>query len=221
MILTSFKKLASVPAVFVYCMSLVVASAFAADKAPEKPKTLRDRLASYQSFSAEFNQQVHSFDGELVQEATGVIKVKTPDQFVWETISPDEHLVQSDGNTVWVFNPLLEQVSLYSAQDVMKDSPILLLAENDPKVWAQYRVRVVGERYEVTPLEAGGNIERFELQFAGNQLTELLIVDSQGQRSQFKLTKFTAPAELAEGTFSFVVPEGVDVDDQRAEANAG
>ncbi|TAA48378.1 outer membrane lipoprotein chaperone LolA [Corallincola spongiicola] len=217
MIKVLLKQLTSKSALFVL-LTLLVGTASQAYGAPQ---TLRDRLTAHRSFIAEFTQQVHSYDGELVQEGQGVIKVLSPDHFIWQTVLPDEHLVQSDGNTVWVFNPLLEQVSLYSASEVMQDSPILLLAESDPEVWAQYRVRVVGERYEVTPQVTGGNIERFELQFQGDKLTELLIIDSQGQRSQFTLTSFTAPAKLTEQEFLFTIPADVDIDDQRTQPDAG
>lgn len=176
---------------------------------------LREKLSTWSGFSAQFSQKTFSFDGELVQEGEGQILLSKPDLFKWHTQSPDEMIIQSDGNTIWVFNPLLESVILYSVSQFEDTTPLTLLATEDNSVWEDYQVSYSENKYRLEPKAAESNIEYFELSFQRSILVGFEIVDKQGQGSKFVLTNFKTERSLKPSAFVFKIPPDVDVDDQR------
>lgn len=176
---------------------------------------LKQKLSEWNGFSAQFSQKTYSFDGELVQEGEGQILLTKPDLFKWHTQRPDEMLIQSDGETIWVLNPLLESVTLYSVSQFEDTTPLTLLATDDDKVWENYQVVIEGSKYRLVSQVAESSIEYFELSFDQAALSGFVIVDRQGQRSEFNLANFKALESEEKQNFVFQIPPDVDVDDQR------
>lgn len=176
---------------------------------------LQHKLSQWRGFSAQFAQQTYSFDGELVQSGEGQIRLNKPDLFKWHTQTPDEMLIQSDGSTIWIYNPMLEQVTLYSASQFEDSTPLSLLATNDSAVWQAYEVSERDGRYRLVPKSEDSGIDYFELAFQQSRLAGFTILDKQGQRSEFSLSGFKPEAVASQDLFRFQVPQGIDIDDQR------
>lgn len=75
---------------------------FSAIAAPKD--TLSERLAMSEGFSATFNQQVLSPEGKVILTGNGKVDIARPSLFRWETETPDENLLVSDGTTLWHFD---------------------------------------------------------------------------------------------------------------------
>ncbi len=177
--------------------------------------TLVERLAELNNFNAHFEQKVFSYDGTLVQTAAGELHLSKPGKFVWHTQQPDEQLMVSDGQTLWLYNPLLEQVTLYDAAQMLGATPLALLL-GDPQAWQGYNIEDTERGYRVTPREASTELSAFELAFNGDQLSQLVVLDTQGQQMQFSFSKQDTAA-IAPDRFQLTLPDGVDIDDQRAQ----
>ena len=70
-------------------------------------------LESYESYQANFIQIVVNGNGNEVQESRGSLKAKRPGLFYWETTQPHSQFIVSDGSTVEVYDPDLEQVTVH------------------------------------------------------------------------------------------------------------
>ena len=68
-------------------------------------QALKALLGQVKQFSAHFQQQVFDVEGQPLQQASGELLVSRPDRFRWETKSPDESLILSDGKSVWFYDP--------------------------------------------------------------------------------------------------------------------
>lgn len=178
---------------------------------------LRQKLALIPQFSAIFNQQVFDAKGSLIQEASGSVAVSQPNQFRWLTNEPDESLIVSDGQSVWVYNPFVEQVSILSLDKTVKQSPLWLIANQTDAAWSQFTVTNNGETYSIKPNDKQSLTRQIDMSFSDNTLVKLQLMDSQGQSSVFELTSFNAAPSLASDSFTFVPPEGIDIDDQRSD----
>ena len=74
---------------------------------------LQAKLAQLQPFSADFTQTVTSAEDKVLLTAQGNMQLQRPNQFRWHTVTPDEQLIVSNGETLWFYNPFVEQVSIY------------------------------------------------------------------------------------------------------------
>jgi len=192
----------------------------------EKPATkvsavksnLMKKLATLEYFSANFNQQVLDADGNELQNASGTLAVKKPNLVHWNTAEPDESLLVSDGSTLWFFDPFVEQVSAFLLEKALMNTPILLLTSSDPTLWQHYSVSSMDDNnYLIHANDNNAQVKTLELNFKSNtnKLHSFTILDATGQLSYFKLSQFDDKNVPENSLFTFNIPEGVQLDDQR------
>lgn len=186
----------------------------------ESAQLLKNRIAKLKAFTADFEQNVTDSQGELVQMAKGKMKLQQPLHFYWETLSPDENLLVSDGDTVWFFDPFVEQVTAFTLSSAVQSNPIMLLLQADDQVWAEYKVkRLSDNQFAILVTDEKARVESLTVEFDSNinkpELKSLKILDSQAQTSFYRFSNFTSVNEFTPDTFKFEIPEGADLDDQR------
>ncbi|SEL15339.1 outer membrane lipoprotein carrier protein [Colwellia chukchiensis] len=176
------------------------------------------KLEKVAFFSADFNQQIFDQEGNSLQQGTGKFSVSKPNLIHWQTLSPDESLIVSDGENLWFYDPFVEQVSVYTLASAIANTPILLLSSNDPQLWQDYAVsKIAKNRYAIVAKGQDSRVKSLTLSFANSEHTPKLIavemLDTTGQLSVIKLLNHGSAPNPA--LFSFSVPEGVYLDDQR------
>ncbi len=179
---------------------------------------LRSKLNKYQQFSANFHQQVIDNKGREIQQATGLMKMRQPNQFNWVTNEPDESVVVSDGDSVWIYNPFVEQVTALSLNSTMAQSPLWLIANQSDEAWSSFNVEKVSDKsqsYIVIPKDPKNITRQITMTFNKNAIDNLVIEDSQGQISTFTFTQFDYLTPIDNTNFTFELPVDVDFDDQR------
>jgi outer membrane lipoprotein carrier protein len=201
-------------------------------------KILRAKLAGLNFFSANFTQEVLSEAGDLLEQSSGKLAISKPNLANWHTLEPDELAIVSDGSDVWFYNPWIEQVSVYSLSAAIAKTPILLLTSKDESLWQQYSVSqemVIQEdvskdkasqpdnTFVISAKDPNSQIKSLTLVFStkklneqGSELSQFSFLDATGQLSHIKLSNFDAENVPESSLFNFMVPEGVQIDDQRA-----
>ncbi|WP_394212835.1 outer membrane lipoprotein chaperone LolA [Enterovibrio calviensis] len=175
---------------------------------------LNTRLGKLNNFTASFEQRVTSPEGELISEGEGKLAMKRPNLFNWETVQPDENILVSDGKTLWYYSPFIEQVTAMWLEDATSQTPFVLLTRNDPKDWNNYNVKQDGDTFVLSPKQAS-NLGEFIVDVrTDGRITEFAVVEQDGQTSRFELENIKNVSPSA-SLFSFTVPEGVELDDQR------
>jgi outer membrane lipoprotein carrier protein len=197
---------------------LNAANSTAIVKANNSKRELMAKLAKIEFFSAEFNQQIYDEAGNELQQGSGLLSVSKPNLVNWQTIMPDKSLIVSDGSNLWFYDPFVEQVSVYSLESAIANTPILLITSNDQKLWQDYTVsQLTQNRYLVTANNENTRVKSLELTFstAANiiELEAFNILDATGQLSVISLSHQNK--EPKPSLFEFIVPEGVYIDDQR------
>ena len=194
--------------------------------------TLMAKLANLEHFSANFSQEVQSDSGEILEQSTGKLAISKPNLANWHTIEPDELAIVSDGQDVWFYNPWIEQVSVYSLSAAIAKTPILLLTSKDETLWQQYTVTKLipskenadknseDESFVISAIDVNSQIRSLTLIFDSSKengnLKQFSFLDATGQLSHITLSDFDDQNEPEPSLFNFVVPEGVQIDDQRA-----
>jgi len=180
-------------------------------------KELINKLSKIKQFSALFEQEVIDNAGNVLQRGGGSLAVKRPNLVYWETTSPDESLIVSDGESIFLFDPFIEQVTAYKLDGAIANTPILLITSDDPLLWKQYSVsRLSKNNFVIFNNEPNSRIKSLEINFSHeDKLSGFTFVDVTGQSSKVELSKVDLSPDLAASLFSFTVPEGVYLDDQR------
>ncbi|WP_291623917.1 outer membrane lipoprotein chaperone LolA [Colwellia sp.] len=209
-----------------------VSTKAAPEQVSEAKQRLMTKLGKLAFFSAQFTQKIINGQGQVLQEGSGTLAISKPNLVNWQTITPDETLIVSDGNTLWFYDPFIEQASAYSLAKSIHNTPILLLTSDEPQLWQQYDVSQesnveAGMRFIVTPKDKNSQIKQLTLSFShsnsvsadvgaiDSQLTEFSFKDATGQISQINLSHFNSKDKPDASLFTFTLPQGVRLEDQR------
>ena len=180
---------------------------------------LKAKLTLLKQFSANFVQEVIDDEGQVIQTSQGSLKVSQPNLVNWHTTEPEETLIVSDGKDLWLYDPFVEQATVYTVQSSIANTPILLLTSVDDAIWQQYSVKKLqGGQYIVEPLDDNSRIQSLSLLFQDENsvtLTQFTMVDSSGQKSRITLSEVNHNDVIDAKHFQYSPPAGVDVDDQR------
>ncbi|EJL6391758.1 outer membrane lipoprotein chaperone LolA [Vibrio vulnificus] len=176
---------------------------------------LNQRLGMNDGFSANFNQMVTSPDGEVVMEGEGSVDIARPSLFRWSTSLPDENLLVSDGKTLWYYSPFIEQVSIYWQEQAVQQTPFVLLTRNQSSDWENYQITQDGNMFTLVPKAADSTQGQFQIDIDAKGIVHgFNVIEQDGQKGIFKFTDIKL-GKPAAARFTFNVPEGVEVDDQR------
>lgn len=183
----------------------------------QNKKELMERLSHIEQFSAAFEQEIIDNVGNILQSGGGDISVKRPNLVHWNTTSPDESLIVSDGESIFLFDPFIEQVTAYKLDGAIANTPILLITSNDSSLWEHYSVSKFSENnYVIHANDVNSRIKTLEINFNDSrELSGFTFLDVTGQLSRILLKNINLSPNLSPSFFYFTLPDGAHLDDQR------
>ncbi|MCF2947036.1 outer membrane lipoprotein chaperone LolA [Paraglaciecola aquimarina] len=210
-------KIAAIRFSFILCFSTLL-NGFCYAQNADVQQLLQEKLVNFKSFQAQFTQIVVDIDKTVLQQANGMLYLQQPNKLRWELFPPNENTLIADGDTLWNLDPFLEQAVAYSQKAQIENNPLILLTDPKSSDWKNYQVTVENKKFVITPVgSANLGIVQLVLMFDNNeQLVSLETKDSQGQVSSLVFTKIKQNVTLAGSHFSFSLPTGWELDDQRA-----
>lgn len=186
---------------------------------PLQAQTAREQLERFSkgldTLHAAFSQTVVTTDGQLQDRSEGEVWLSRPDRFRWEYGGDFPELVVADGGRIWIYDEMLEQVTVKDQAEASLDSPLALLT--DPgRLDEQFEVREVGYSEEAALLELRARsmeteFERFLLGMADDRIVLMVMEDAFGLRTEIRFSEVQRNPQLEDGLFEFIPPEGVDV----------
>lgn len=193
-------------------LMLVGTPAFAASDA-EQLTILLKRMTS---LDADFQQRILDARGSRLQEVSGHLSLSRPGKFFWKTEDPFPQTVVSDGESLWLYDPDLEQVTVQQVQDQQQGTPAMLLSGQLDQLQERFTIQLTRDadqfqEYLLIPKGQESLFEELRLSFVKQELATLLLTDSLGQRTSIELFSTRLNPSLPDSHFSFKIPEGVDV----------
>lgn len=188
---------------------------FSATVFADDAQRLRDTLVSTASLKADFKQTVTDVNQKVIQTGSGIFALAHPNQFYWHLTAPDESQIVADGKDLWIYNPFAEEVVIMDFAQAINASPIALLVHRDDATWSQYSVTKNQDCYGIKPKAIDAGIVTVNVCFKASQLAKFNVLDDKGNLSQFDLSNQKAISTDDKSLFKFVLPDNVDVDDQR------
>lgn len=186
---------------------------------PLLAQTAREQLERFsdglESLHAGFSQLVVSPDGQLQDESHGEVWLARPDRFRWEYGGDFPEVVVADGERIWIYDEMLEQVTVRSQAETGDGSPLSLLTEPG-RLDDQFEVREAGSTGEAQLLELRSrsmeaDFERILLGMAEDAPALMIMEDAFGLRTEIRFSEVQRNPALEDGLFEFTPPEGADV----------
>ena len=181
-----------------------------------------------------FVSQVHSARGDFVQHqitanknASGAAAVKAggeqsgnfvfarPGKFIWSYTKPYDQLLQADGETFYVYDKDLNQVTQRKLGAALGASPAaILFGSNDLE--KSYNLRDVGVKggidwLELTPKSQDTQFQQIGIGFKDGNLAAMELHDVFGNVTLLTFTNVVKNPSLPNDAFKFTPPKGADV----------
>jgi outer membrane lipoprotein carrier protein len=208
----------------VVCL-LVVATSAAAQTAP--PPSLDDVVRGLEGaygrindLKAEFSQNAFNKSLNQTIPATGAVYLKKGGKLRWEYTQPTPQEIVSDGKTLWVYTPTLNQVNVAPAPEALA-GPAGSFLIGLGKLREHFGVRFMNP---AQPRDGDGNVV---LDLAPKQplptlarlilsidprsweVRKAVIYDQFENTVTMRFTKMTLNSGLADSLFTFTAPKGV------------
>jgi len=183
-------------------------------------------MKQVRSGRAQFSQAVTSparaGQPPRVKNSSGQLEFQRPGRFRFVYRKPFEQVLVADGQTLWLYDPDLNQVSARRQAQVLGSTPAALLtaAADLQALQADFVLEALPERealhwVRATPRSADGQVRSVQAGLrstaAGPELAVIEIEDGLGQRSVLRLSDFEINPALPGETFVFRPPAGADV----------
>lgn len=186
-------------------------------------------LASLEAFvktvksgRADFTQVVTApaREGQAPRSKTssGTFEFSRPSRFKFVYKKPFEQTMVADGQTLWLYDVDLNQVTARKQSQVLASTPAALIASAPDLKALQLDFTLADapskdglEWVLATPKAKDSQLQSIAVGLRGGELVVLEILDSFGQRSVLTFSSFEVNTSLPGKTFEFKAPTGVDV----------
>lgn len=182
------------------------------DAAAQRLNTL---LSNASTMTADFSQMTLSANGASMQETTGNLALKRPGMFRWHTDAPAEQELVSNGQTIWLYDPDLEQVTIQEMDQRLTHTPALLLSGDVSKLQENFTItwedsgNVID--FTLTPKVSDTLFDSLRLSFRDGIINDMQMSDAVGQRTNILFQDVQLNQSMNEEQFTFDIPDGIDV----------
>ena len=189
-------------------------------------ESLENFVKTVKSGRADFTQVVTSPPKEgqaaRVKTSTGSFEFQRPSKFKFLYKKPFEQSIVADGQTLWLYDVDLNQVTARKQSAVLGSTPAALIAAapNLQALQADFTLLAAPDKdglqwVSATPKAKDGQLQTVRVGFKADgkstELAALEILDSFGQRSVMTFAKVEVNPALAADSFQFKPPAGADV----------
>ena len=185
-------------------------------------ESLENFVKTVKTGRADFTQVVTSpaKDGQTPRAKTssGTFEFSRPNRFKFIYKKPFEQSIVADGQTLWLYDVDLNQVTARKQAQVLGSTPAALIASApDLKaLQADFTLAAAPEKDGLewvlaSPKAKDGQLQAVRIGFRAGELASLDITDSFGQKSTISFATMQANAPLEAASFQFKPPAGADV----------
>lgn len=195
-------------------LSLMAQEQILAQEGPGR-LALEEFSLELQTLQAGFEQQVVSNNGTVESLSSGEVWLNRPRLFRWEYGGDYPELVVADGSHIWLYDKMLEQVTVKTQSSLSSDSPLVLLTDLK-QLDEQFAVIELGDDngMHLLQLQARSEEAEFERVLLGLKDGSLLLMameDAFGFRTEIRFHDIVRNPELDQALFHFDVPADTDV----------
>jgi outer membrane lipoprotein carrier protein len=150
--------------------------------------------------------------------SSGVFEFARPHKFRFHYKKPFEQTIVADGQTLWLYDPDLNQATARKQGAALGSTPAVLIASASDLKGLEADFELAdgptsdGLEWAIArPKSKDSTVSSIRLGFRGSELSKLEIQDNLGQKSVLTFAAFQINPALPAGTFDFKPPAGTDV----------
>ena len=150
--------------------------------------------------------------------SSGTFEFARPGHFRFVYKKPFEQTIVADGQTLWLYDVDLNQVTARKQSQVLGSTPAALIASaaDMRALQADFGLSADADQdglewVRAVPKAKDSALQTVRVGFKSGELAVLEIVDSFGQRSSLRFTAFQTNPALDAAVFQFKPPTGADV----------
>jgi len=183
---------------------------------------IQTQYQSIQSFSGHFVQTSHRTNSENVpRKAEGTVSYKRPGKMRWLYAPPEEQLLVTNGETLWLFDPLLENVTVQKLAKLTDGTALsFLLGLGDLN--ADFKRRKISKSLlenpdglivELVPNKQTANLAFIQLEVHPDtyNLQKIALMDQQGNYRTIALESINYNLVLEDKFFEFEVTPDMEI----------
>jgi outer membrane lipoprotein carrier protein len=178
-----------------------------------------ERRYSGSGFTARFFQESTLKAMGVTDTAAGDLYVKYPGKMRWEYSRPDPLIFISDGETVWIYKPQENQVSIGRADQILGDNQGASFLSDIRLLRHRFQVALEVDagpqvfRLKLIPREASPDLSAIYLSVDRVQfeVLEVLTTNVYDDQTRIRFENLRFDLGLPDDVFHFEIPEGADV----------
>lgn len=198
--------------------------------APEDmPDLIQKRYETLKTFSCDFVQELTNVASGDVEERRGRIWFRQPSQVRWETLEPEKELLVVGPEYAWDYIEAEQLALKYGVEALLDSKTILRFISGRANLKEDFVVKTEwqgadevrerwGQGFTVLQLlpkepEPGMVLAYVGVEPDSGLLRQVMIVDFYGNGNEVRLSNVKQDIKLSADMFTFVPPEGVQVED--------
>jgi outer membrane lipoprotein carrier protein len=185
-------------------------------------ESLENFIRTAKSGHADFTQVITAppKNGEAARTrtSTGTFEFQRPNRFRFDYRKPFEQTIVADGQTLWLHDKDLNQVTQRKQAKVLGSTPAALIAASPDleTLKKDFDLQPLPDKdglqwVQATPRAKEGQLSNMKVGFRGDQLAALDILDNFGQHSVLTFNNLQVNSGVSADAFHFQPPKGADV----------
>ncbi len=173
-------------------------------------------------FSADFIQKSTIKAMDIADMASGKVYIKYPGMMRWEYKKPDNQIIITDAQKLWIYRPEDNQVMTGKAPTFFGDGKGASFLSNIGLIRKKFEISLGGSEkkegdmfyhLELVPHEKAMDISKIRLLISKQTFNVLQVItqNSYGDETRIDLINAAFGVHLDDSLFSFDIPEGTDV----------
>ena len=183
---------------------------------------IQKQYQSIRSFSGSFIQSSHRADTETgPKKAEGLVSYKRPGKMRWLYEAPEEQLLVTNGQTMWLYDPLLENVTVQKLEKITEGTALSFLLglgnlQTDfihREISENLLVGQNGLIVELEPKKSTANLAFIQLNVHPEtyNLQTIALMDQQDNYRTIQLMNMKYNLEIEDNFFEFTVTNDMEV----------
>lgn len=174
-------------------------------------------LANINSLTADVVQLIVESDGGVLEESNIKMLLKKPNGFYWETITPYQELIVTNGIKLWNYQPDLEQVVIEDWDVSKSELAAQLLSGKTENLDSQYIIEELSDtnndsqEFVLTPVDADSIYTQISINFITSELDLIYLNSRNGQQTVWRFDAIERNQILEDSLFDFQPPAGIEI----------
>ncbi|MDG2140483.1 MAG: outer membrane lipoprotein chaperone LolA [Gammaproteobacteria bacterium] len=172
-------------------------------------------LGDITTISADILQLIIESDGGVLEETEIKMLLKRPDKLYWETVTPFQELILTNGEILWNYQPDLEQVTIENWDSDDSELAAQLLNGRTETLSTEYNVSVINaednKNFELSPKTNDSIYELVTISFVNDALDIIHLDGRSGEQTVWQFNNLIINSPIANSSFEFEIPDGIEV----------